>query len=428
MASGTILYIEDDPASQDLIARTLKHAGYRVLIANRALQGLDLARQHKPDLILTDLSLPDMTGHELTTTLRADKTFNETPIVALTALNDNKERERAFAAGVNGYLTKPIKVDSLAVNIEFFLSGGTDRIDDTERLNRARSTYLREVVLRLEQRIRELQQTNDALYELDQMKDTFIQLTAHELRTPLTLIAGYGRLLEDHPPLQNMLEGDESIRTLIEGLTDSINRMQGVIEEILTMSRIMTNQIELTISPTNLGMLVRRVLGNFEQGIRDRKMVVYFNQAEWPISMRVDEGLIRLVVTNLVSNAIKFTPDGGQIILSAQMDGHLVRFSIKDNGIGIDQDNQKHIFERFHTTKDIALHSTSKTNFGGGGLGLGLSISKGIVEAHGGKIWVESPGHDTKAYPGSEFIVILPLTTPSIPKNRLKRLSPTKTI
>lgn len=416
MATHTILYIDDDPASRRLVQASLQHAGYRVMLASRALEGIDMARKYRPDLILTDINLPDMNGRELTTTLRADDRFRLTPIVAITASTSSEERDLAFAAGVNGYLTKPLDIDSLAVNIEFFLSGGTDSVDDTERLNAARNRYLTEVVRRLESRIRELEATNKSLRNLDNMKDTFIQLTAHELRTPLTLIAGYSRLLEDHPPLKTLLEADESIKMLINGLTDSINRMQSVIEEILTMSRIMTNQIELTIVPTNLGTIVRRVLSAYELPIRGRNLTVYFNQNEWPISMRADGDLLRIAIDNLISNAIKYTPDGGQIILSAQMDSKIVRFSIKDNGIGIAPEDQTRIFESFHTVSNIALHSTSKTNFGGGGLGLGLPICKGIVEAHGGKIWVESSGHDPNGRPGSEFIVVLPLHTQ--PKSR----------
>lgn len=424
MTNHTILYIDDDPASRRLVQGALAQSGYKVILAERALEGIDMARKHLPNLILTDIDLPDLNGREVTTTLRADERFSRTPIVVLTAFTSDEQRELAFAAGVNGYLTKPVNIDSLTVNIEFFLAGGTDGIDDTERLNAARSRYLREVVRRLELRIRELENSNKALFQLDQMKDIFIQLTAHELRTPLTLIAGYSRLLEDHPPLKVLRDTDESINTLIGGLGDSINRMQNVIEEILTMSRIMTNKIDLTISPTNLGTAVRKVLSAFENSIRERHLIVYFNQAEWPISMRADEDLLKLAIANLISNAIKYTPDGGQIILTANMDGQFVRFSVKDNGIGIAPDQQTQIFEVFHTAGDVALHSTSKTNFGGGGLGLGLPICKGIIEAHGGRIWVESKGHDPQKRPGSEFIVVMPLLAQ--PKARktppLKRL------
>lgn len=413
----TILYIEDDAASRQLVLRTLHHVGYNVLVAERGLDGIDLARQTLPDLILTDIDLPDLNGREIATTLRSDARFYDTPIVALTASDRHDERELAMAAGINGYLTKPVNIEELQIHIEHYLSGGQDEIDP-ERLDLARERYLEEVVVRLEKRIRQLEETNKALYRLDEMKDTFIQLTAHELRTPLTLVYGYTRLLEDHPPLRDMMTQDTGIATLITGLTESIGRMHAVIDEILTMSRIMTNRIDMTIKPTNLGALVRKVLIGFDNAIRDRNLTVHFDQAEWPISMRADDDLLRIAVTNLVSNAIKYTPDEGHIYLRAEMDGQHVMFTVKDTGIGIDVAEHEKIFERFHTLNDVSLHTTSKTAFNGGGIGLGLPICRGIISAHGGRIRVESPGRDREKCPGSEFVVILPLITKaqSVPK------------
>jgi signal transduction histidine kinase len=111
-----------------------------------------------------------------------------------------------------------------------------------------------------------------------------------------------------------------------------------------------------------------------------------------------------------MSNAIKFTPDGGQITLKAGTYEDKVHFSIRDTGIGIARDQQASLFERFHTNNDVQLHSTSKTAFRGGGIGLGLAICKGIIEAHGGEIAVQSAGYDPARLPGSEFFVVLPLT------------------
>ena len=108
MAEGTILYIEDDDDSRVMVERILARAGYRVLVAARALQGIDLARQHLPDLILADINLPDMSGREIAIRLRADPHLADVPIVALTAYTDEADREKTLSAGVTGYLTKPI--------------------------------------------------------------------------------------------------------------------------------------------------------------------------------------------------------------------------------------------------------------------------------------------------------------------------------
>jgi signal transduction histidine kinase len=404
----TILYIEDDPASRLLVQKTLSHAGFRVLVAERGLEGIDIARRETPDLILTDINLPDLSGREITTTLRGDARFRITPIVALTAQAYNEHREMTMAAGATGYITKPVDVEKLPERMEFYLSGGSDFVDK-EALALAQTKYTQEVVARLEEQIRELQSSNNALLRLDKMKDTFIQLTAHELRTPLTLVYGYSRLLEDSVPVKEIIETDENIRTLMSGLQDGIKRMQGIINEILTISRIMTNQIDLSIMPIHPGMVAEKVYNNVQDALRLRPVSIHFDRSTWPDKMRADSDLLLLVLTNLVMNAIKYTPDGGHIYLTASADDQWVRISVRDTGIGVAKEEQERIFERFHTAGDTQLHSTSKTAFRGGGLGLGLAVCKGIVEAHGGRIWVESPGLDPEHLPGSNFMVMLPV-------------------
>ena len=411
----TVLLIESDTTAGQAIRATLSSVGYTILTVERGLEGVDVARKVEPDIILTALDLPDLNGAELTATLRTEQRFHRTPIIAMIEEDSQEQRDLAFAAGMNGNLAKPINLEALPAHIEFFLSGGTDGLEDTERMRQAQGRFLKDVVQRLEQRIRALEEQNQALARVDQMKDTFIQLTAHELRTPLTLITGYSRLLEDHPPLQALRDDDESIGTLIDGLTESIGRMQGIIEEVMTVSRIMTSEIELNIAPINLGSLVRKVLQAYKDAFIEREQTVVFDESQWPKSMRVDGDLLGLVISNLVSNAIKYTPNGGQITLTAQMTNRLVRFTVKDNGVGIDKKRQSTIFERFAIGGDIDTHTTSKTAFMGGGLGLGLAICQGIIEAHRGKISVNSRGYNPDKCPGSEFMVVLPLSITSSP-------------
>jgi signal transduction histidine kinase len=407
----TILYIEDDPSSRLLVERALRHAGYRVVVAERGLEGIDLARRENPDLIITDINLPDLSGREVTTTLRSDRRFAETPIVALTAQGYGQHRALALAAGVTGYMTKPVDVEALKDQVEYYLGGGSDQID-AEALADAQTRYAQEVVQRLEKQIRDLEGRNDTLVRLDKMKDSFIQVTAHELRTPLTLVYGYSKLLSSTPALKTVQEEDETLRTMLKGLEEGIKRMQDIVNEIVIISRIMTNQIELSIAVMNPGLVAERVAANYQEAIKQRNISLHFNRANWPDRMRADADLIALMFSNLLSNAIKYTPDGGQIFLIAQQNNDdCIQFSVKDTGIGIAPDEFLNIFEKFHTGGDWRLHSTSKTAFQGGGLGLGLAVCKGIVEAHGGQIRVESAGRDPQNSPGSEFIVTLPVTT-----------------
>ncbi len=406
--SRTILYIEDDPASRRLIERMLNHAGYRVLLAENGLDGIDLARSEHPDLILTDINLPDLSGNDITTALRNDSRFQDTPIVALTA-QGQAGMLTALATGITGFLTKPIDIEKFIDQVQFYLDGGHDASVDAQTLYDAHIDYTRDVVARLEKRIRALETTNDALKRLDKMKETFIQIAAHELRTPLTLLFGYSRLLDDHAGVKALLGQDPYAGELFAGLNEAVVRMQNMVEEILTMSRIMTNQIDLAVTPLNLGVLVQNALRGFAAAIAERRLKVQFDAEKWPKQMHGDSGLLQIVVNNLMSNAIKYTPDGGQISWECTLTESHVRFSLHDTGVGIHLNEQEKIFEQFHTLGDTKLHSTSKTAYMGGGLGLGLPIVRGIVRAHGGEIWAESTGYDPKNLPGSRFVISLPL-------------------
>jgi signal transduction histidine kinase len=202
---------------------------------------------------------------------------------------------------------------------------------------------------------------------------------------------------------------DPQVRDLVGGMTEAIQRMQSVIHEIITVSRIMTNKIDLSVSPVNVRNQIEKSLTTFKDALQQRQISVKWTPEDFPTNLRGDTELILMLLNNLISNAIKYTPDGGSVTLKGRNDGNQLSFSVRDTGIGIDRADQKKIFERFHTSSDIDLHSTSKTAFGGGGLGLGLSICKGIVEAHGGRIWVESEKRDPQTLPGSEFFVVLPM-------------------
>ncbi len=406
---ASVLYIEDDPASRLLVERTLRFAGYHVLVAERGLQGIDIARRERPDIILTDINLPDLSGREVTSILRSDASFQYTPIVALTAQTQSDQREMTMVSGVNGYLTKPIDVEALPGQVAEYLGGMQDLRPDSDTLGEARARYMYEVVGRLEDRIRELETFNQSLYHFDRIKDTFIQLTAHELRTPLTLVYGYSRLLEDSPAIKSLMTQAPDIQALMKGMIESIGRMQRIIHEILTMSRIITNQIDLAIGLTDLGKIAHNAIQPYAQALVDRRLTLIFDPSEFPQRMQADWELMQLALSNLVSNAIKYTPDGGIITLRAFISGDNVQIRIKDTGIGIAPEIQATLFERFQTTNNVQLHSTSKTAFKGGGIGLGLAMCKGIIEAHGGQLHVESTGYDETTLPGTEFTIDMPL-------------------
>ncbi|MBI5959494.1 MAG: hybrid sensor histidine kinase/response regulator [Chloroflexi bacterium] len=408
---ATILYIEDDDASRVLIQRVLTYAGYRVLIATRALDGIDMAKKHHPDLILTDINLPDLSGREIIVRLRADPHLAAVPIVALTAQSHDFERDKTFVAGATGYITKPIDAVALTGQIVEYLEGRRDSASSAS-LESAQRAYNQELVERLENNMRDLETSYRDLRRLDRIKDDFIQLTAHELRTPLTTVYGYSRLVQTSPAILAVMGQDLEVNACLTGLLESIERLNKVVNEIITVSRIATGRVDLKLSPTHISQVISQVSEGYKQVLEQRKIKLVTANQEWPAPFYADAALLELALNNLVSNAIKYTPDEGTITIEVPpASAEHVKIRIKDTGIGIDAKDQQHIFDRFYTAGDTQLHSTSKTAFRGGGLGLGLAICRGIVEAHGGKIWVESAGYDEKGLPGSTFVIELPLNS-----------------
>lgn len=257
----------------------------------------------------------------------------------------------------------------------------------------------------LQQRTLELERANQTLAQMDKTKSSFIQVAAHELRTPLTLLSGYTQLLD------NKAKNNPDLQTISKGLLEGSVRMQEVVNSMLDISRIDSKMLKALPDKTSLAAILQRVEKTFQAAWDERKLkFVTAGISELPL-IYADPDLLYKLLYHLVMNAIKYTPDGGTITLHGEVieDDHEISLTIKDTGIGIDPEHQQLIFEKFYQTGEVQLHSSGRTKFKGGGPGLGLAIARGIVEAHGGRIWVESPGYNEETLPGSCFYVRLPL-------------------
>lgn len=401
-----ILYIEDDPASQHLVDRVLTRYGYQVTITGDGLAGMALARQLRPDLVLVDVNLPSMDGHEVAARLRGLASFEQTPIVAVTARSTPGEREQALAAGCSGFLTKPIEVSSLPGQIAGFLQGKAERLDDAER-SRQLEYFNQRLLDRLEGKVQELQSANQRLRELDRMKSDFIVLVSHEMRTPLTLISGYTRLL-DAQLGQTGGQTNQALQEIADGLEMGTSRLNRVINEIINFSRVTSGTLDLALGPVRLASLVEQCVAQVDELCRQRNLTLHVHDLSGLPVIKGDGAQLRIVLENLLGNAIKFTPDGGTICIEGEALPRAVRLCVRDSGIGVAAGEQRHIFNQFYRLGDIQHHSTSKSAFQGGGLGIGLAMARGIVEAHDGRIWIESEGRDPERLPGSAFYILLP--------------------
>lgn len=403
-----ILYIEDDPASRRLVQRVLDNKGYEVVVAADGLEGISMARQHHPNLILMDINLPSMDGREITTRLRSLPNFSNTPIVALTANHSAGSRELALAAGCTGFLTKPIDVTSFPGQVSAYLQGRSDLLSPDQKSEHLQR-HAQNLVERLENKIHELESANKRLRELDRLKSDFIIMVSHELRTPLTLLSGYAHLLDEQVKQTEDTLPAEMVSGVAEGLSLGVTRMRDVVNEIIKVARIASGTLDLALGPVRLSEIVQDVYDECNEVLEKRQINVQIGDLSKLPIVQGDGEQLKSAIYHVFSNAIKYTPDGGSIFVVGRPVGDTVDLIIQDTGIGIPDTEHRRIFDQFYTLGSIEHHSTSKFAFQGGGLGLGLAIVKGIIEAHHGRVWVESERRDLDQFPGSTFHILLPL-------------------
>lgn len=403
-----ILYIEDDPNSRRLVQRILESEGYTFAQAEDGLIGLEMARRLLPNLILVDMNIGGMTGLEVATRLKEQPLTQHIPIVALTAASLSSDRERAIAAGCDGYISKPIDVDKLPGQVAHFLSGARELLTDDVRLQRLEE-YSQTLVNRLETTVAELQKANAALRRIDKLKKDFVILSSHELRTPTTLIYGYINLLKMET--ENLKLGDRST-DMIDRISTATQRLNEVVDAIINVSLIDSESLDLRLVPIDLSSLVETILREVQPLARQRGQQIVASDLSALPKVPADINYLRRALSNLINNAIKYTPDGGTIRLDAEQEHESIHITVSDTGIGIDLTEQDRIFEKFYVLEDTLTQSTSHNAFMGGGLGLGLTVVRGIIEAHGGRIWAESEGQAPSRLPGTHFHVLLPLSVP----------------
>jgi signal transduction histidine kinase/CHASE3 domain sensor protein len=234
--------------------------------------------------------------------------------------------------------------------------------------------------------------------DLSRLKDEFLSIASHELRTPVTSIKGYTQLAKTLVRENDLATSEEYLEIAL----DQIDRMSRLILELLDVSRIETGRLEIRHEPIQWMSFVREVVQRHHTAVSDRRF--HLNVPESSAAVSGDRDRLEQVLGNLLENAVKYSPEGSEILVSVELRDSQVVTSVSDRGIGIPSDELAQVFERFHRGRQV-----SSTNYGG--LGLGLYITKQIVERHGGSIWVES-----KEGSGTTFYFSLPLapvTTPA---------------
>lgn len=265
------------------------------------------------------------------------------------------------------------------------------------------------------QRTAELEEAYQQLELLERSKSDFITVVSHELRTPLTLINGYSQMLSD----DEAVVSDAFRKQLVDGIVIGARRMRDIVDSMLDVVKIDSRTLRLDRKSVNLHELLTTLALSVVPAMQKRRQTLTIESLVELPRVKADSVEIIKVFDELISNAIKYTPDGGEVTIHGRRlaptpdarDAY-VDVVVQDTGIGIAPDHLELIFAKFYRTGDVTQHSSGRTKFKAGGPGLGLTVARGIVEAHGGHIWVESPGHDEQKLPGSKFHVILPVMQP----------------
>ena len=267
----------------------------------------------------------------------------------------------------------------------------------------------------VQERTAALQTAYQHLQTLEQAKTDFITITSHELRTPLTIVSGYAQMLISDPEIQTN-SGQFNMAT---GIHNGMKRLSEIMNSLLDIARIDHKELHLHPEQVHIGEIIHKVKVQFTNALTTRRQSLQIEAAidELP-PIWGDGTALQKVFVHLINNSMKYTPDGGAIRITGNLltgkqspfeNENGLQIVISDTGIGIAPENLQLIFTKFYQTGKASHHSSGATKFKGGGPGLGLAIVRGIVEAHGGHVWAESPGYDEILLPGSQFHTILPV-------------------
>jgi signal transduction histidine kinase len=396
-----VLVVEDNAEMNRFVCQTLS-AEYRTESALDGRTGLEKALRSVPDLVLTDLVMPGMSGDQLVQAIRNSPELDDTPVVLLTARTEEALRVRLLREGAQDYLLKPFAADELRARVANLISMKrtrqvlqnelTGQTHDLELLAREVAHQKRELQAALEL----MRAAREQAEQASRLKSGFLAMVSHELRTPLAAL----QLQLERLERSSVRELPHDKHVLVRRMGNSVGRLYGLIEGLLQYARIESGRFSVRTEPLDVGQMASEVLDEL-RSIADEKGLSLRLDVESEIpGFEGDRDLIRLILMHLVENGLKFT-EQGQVRVSVGFDDRSCRLTVVDSGPGIPRDQQARIFQPFEPGENVRRKHLP-------GIGLGLSLVRQMVDALGGSITLTSRvGHGTK------FSVRLPHRTAS---------------
>lgn len=384
---ASILVVDDNPRNLQLISTLLAKSGYKVSAVNSGIKAIKFVREKKPDLILLDVMMPEMNGYETCNQIRLDPEAEEIPIIFLTAKSEIEDIITGFKQGAVDYITKPFKSEEVLIRLKTHLQ------------LRASRAQLREKNAELEQLNKELIETRAIIKEdanrlkaLNAEKDRFFSIIAHDLRGPLSGTMGLAEVLAKDArniPIDEIVEFSTALYT-------STSDMYKLLLNLLEWARLQMGLVSYKPSDVNSLALIEEGLAMYEGMAKEKELNITRDGES--LTLYVDQNMIKSVIRNLISNAIKFTPHGGEILIRTYADGNEKGvIEVKDSGIGIPPDIQAKLFR---LDENVSRNGTN----GEESTGIGLLLSRDIAEKNKGKLSFES-----EEGKGSVFRIELPL-------------------
>ncbi len=370
-----ILLIEDEPEVRMSYEDMFSFLGHSVSSAENGQLGLQKIQQKQYDIVITDLNMPVMDGLE---TLRRIKKYDKNiEVIVITGFATIENAIKAMKQGAFDYITKPVSID----HVKIILNKCVQKIRD-KRENE------------------QLKDLNRELKTLNELKDKFISITNHEIRTPLSVIKGYLELLD----MELDARDGEEIEEYINIINNTLDETLETIESMSELSNFGQNSFKDNTTLLNVNEFLNEIFQENRLLFSKREIELNLEMDHEPLYVSVSPKRMRQAIRELLQNALKFTPEGGKVTVSCKNIDlkDKIFISIEDTGIGIPSDKLELIFEPFYEVQNIMNHSSSKTAFMGGGMGVGLSLAKEIIESSGGEIHVES-----EEKKGSVFTIVL---------------------
>ncbi len=374
--SNLVLIVDDDPLNLTLLDAILKPFGFKTITVNSGEKAIEFFKEIRPDIVLLDIMMPDMDGYEVCREIRRLQGDIHVPVIMVTALESIEDKERAAEVGADDFISKPINKTELLIRINSLL-----RISSYQR--------------RLYHKNRELEKLNAQLKQTQKSKEELIHMIVHDLKNPLTGIYGNLELLRLR---KDRLDNKQIV--LIDKAMVASDRMMNMIQNILDVYKLSEGKLKPKFTKVSINELINDCVDLFRIAASLKGIKIDIKPDKFSDGTIItDPDLMKRIIGNLLSNAIRYSSENGQINIEIHIDSANILISVRDRGPGIPDEMKERIFVPFEQLQTIS------ENRAVGSAGLGLTFSKMAIETLGGAIWVEDPP-DNK---GSVFKLKLPV-------------------